>query len=101
MIVVPRPAWQSRQQRRHPRHVAVGLIDLIGAAEHDVVDDGPADVAMPAGQLANDVCGQVVRAHAGERTAVPADWRADAQTRCAALASLMPRRHRSRPGQHQ
>ena len=64
---------QSRQQRRHPCHVAVVLAGLVGAAEHDVVDGGPVNLRVPRCQLADDMRGQVVRPYAGQRTGVPAD----------------------------
>src|ERR1700738_1281828 len=36
-----------RQQQRHPRHVAVVLAGLVGAAEIDLVDLGPVELGMP------------------------------------------------------
>jgi hypothetical protein len=70
------PARQTGEQRRHPRHVAVVLARLVGGAEIDVGDLGRVD-SGPLDYGADDVGGEIVWAHAGERTPVGAHRRAD------------------------
>ncbi len=64
---------QARQQQRHPRHVAVVLAGLVGAAEIDLVDRGPVELGMPRHQGLDRGGRQIVGAHFGERAAEAAD----------------------------
>ncbi len=64
------------EEERHPRHVAVVLARLVGAAEDDVLDDRRVDPG-PVDERPDDEGREVVRADRGERAAVPPDRRAD------------------------
>src|SRR5205085_8865894 len=67
---------KTRQEQRHPRHVAIVLAGLIGAAEDHVVDGERIDPAA----LDDGFDGhgsEIIRAYAGQRPAVLADGRAD------------------------
>ena len=67
---------QAGEQRRHPRDVAVVLAGLVGGAEVDVGDPLGVDAAA-LDHGADDVGGEVVGPHAGERAAVGAHRGAD------------------------
>ena len=77
LTVVPGTARRhARKQQRHARDVAVVLAGGVAVAKHDVADGRRVE-----GRAALDECGdhpgcKVVRTHAGERAAVPADRRA-------------------------
>ena len=64
---------QAGQQQRHPRHVAVVLAGLVGAAEIDFVDLGPVELGMPRHQRLDRDRRQIVGADFGERSAEAAD----------------------------
>jgi len=64
---------QARQQQRHPRHIAVVLAGLIGAAEIDLIDLGPVELRVPRHQRLDRGGGQIVGAHFCQRAAEAAD----------------------------
>ncbi len=61
------------QQQRHPRHVAVVLAGLVGAAEEHLIDLRPVEIGMLCHQSLDRNGRQIVGAHFCERAAETAD----------------------------
>ncbi len=68
---------QTRQQRRHARHVAIVFAGLVGATVDHVIDFFPVDAGIATHQFAQRHRPKVVGAHILQRSAVTADGRAD------------------------
>jgi hypothetical protein len=64
---------QACQQQRHPRHVAVILAGLVGAAEIDLIELRPIEPGMPRHQGLDRGGRQIVGTDLGERAAEAAD----------------------------
>src|SRR5262249_41217206 len=63
----------AREQERHARDVAVVLAGLVGAAEHDLVEHGPVDLAVALEERPDRNRGEIVGADLGERAAIAPD----------------------------
>jgi hypothetical protein len=66
---------QAGQQQRHPRHIAVVLAGLVGAAIDHVIHRLPVEPRVSLHQFLQRVCREIVGPHRGENAAESADWR--------------------------
>ena len=62
--------WQTRQQERHPCHIAIVLTRLIGVAQQDLSNRCRIELGVPLNQRAEWNCRQVVNAQATETTTI-------------------------------
>src|SRR3989441_12996218 len=81
---------EAREQQGHPRHVAVVLPRLVGAAQDDVIDRGGGDLRPLDDGLDGDRR-EVIRADVSERNAVFSHGGSQSRTNeCVEPSGLMP-----------